>query len=119
MIHFAKIEEIKKQMQELGIKEDDIEEKFILGSGRGGQHLQKTHSCVQLMHIPSKIEVRCFVSRNREENRWIGRRLLCEKFTQMFFPEKSKKLQKIEKIKKQKQKSKKRSAEKYQKQSSN
>lgn len=113
MIQPSKIEEIKKQMQELHIKEDDIEEKFILGSGRGGQNVQKTHSCVQLLHIPSKIEVRCFVSRSREENRWLGRRLLCEKYLQLFFPEKSKKFKQSEKIRKQKQKSKKRSSEKY------
>ena len=39
-----KLDELKKRMDELGISENDLIEKFILGSGPGGQKVQKSHS---------------------------------------------------------------------------
>ncbi len=114
MISDKKIEEIKHQMGMLGLKESDLQEKFILGSGRGGQNLQKTHSTVQLTHIESGIQVRVGQSRQREENRWLARRLLCEKLFENLHPEKSPKNLKREKIRKQKKKSQKRSLQKHQ-----
>lgn len=65
------------RMQRLGISEDDLEEKFVIGSGPGGQHLQKTASCVYLKHLPSGIEVKCQRSRSRDQNRRLARELLC------------------------------------------
>jgi protein subunit release factor B len=97
-----KEEEIKNFMQRLGIEEGDLIEKFILGSGRGGQNLQKTSSCVYLKHIPTGIEVKCQKDRSRELNRFYARRLLCEKYQEQILQEKSKKQQAAEKIKRQK-----------------
>jgi protein subunit release factor B len=65
-------------MWRLGIREDDLEEKFVIGSGAGGQHLQKTSSCVYLKHLPSGLEVKCQKSRLREQNRRLARELLCD-----------------------------------------
>ncbi|MBM3207487.1 MAG: peptide chain release factor-like protein [Chlamydiae bacterium] len=97
-----KEEEIKKLMESIGIDENDLIEKFIIGSGRGGQNLQKTSSCVYLKHLPSGIEVKCQKDRSREVNRWLARRLLCEKFQHEVLLEKTKKIQEIEKIRRQK-----------------
>lgn len=72
-------EKLAELMQQLGIKEDDLVEKFILGSGRGGQKIQKTSSCVYLKHIPSGIEIKCQRSRSREQNRAWARWELCER----------------------------------------
>ena len=52
-----KKDKLNEKMKKLNILEKDIIEKFILGSGRGGQKIQKTHSCVYLKHIPTGIEV--------------------------------------------------------------
>ncbi len=95
--------ELAALMEKLGIKEDDLIEKFILGSGRGGQNLQKTSSCVYLKHLTSGIEVKCQQDRSREMNRFFARRLLCEKYQEQILQEKTKKQQAIEKIRRQKQ----------------
>jgi len=98
----AKREELENRMQALGIKDDDLTEKFILGSGRGGQKRNKTASCVYLKHGPSGIEVKRQRSRSRELNRFHARRELCEKLTERLEGEKSRKQQEQEKIRRQK-----------------
>lgn len=97
-----KIEALKNKMKKLNIKKEDLIEKFILGSGRGGQKIQKTHSCVYLKHIPSGIEIKCQKERSRELNRYIARKELCSKIEEILFKEKSERQKKIYKIKKQK-----------------
>lgn len=101
-----------RKMQELGIKEEDIVEKFILGSGRGGQKINKTSSCVYLKHIPSGIEVKCQKERSRALNRFWARRELCEKFASEILAIKTQKQQLIEKIRRQKRRRSRKSKEK-------
>ncbi|MBS0615539.1 MAG: peptide chain release factor-like protein [Verrucomicrobia bacterium] len=97
-----KEEGVRRQMLALGIREEDLIEKFILGSGRGGQNLQKTSSCVYLKHIPTGIEVKCQKDRSQAVNRILARRLLCEAIKERIQGEKSKKQHEIEKIRRQK-----------------
>jgi len=99
-----KWEELNKRMHRLGISEDDLVEKFILSSGRGGQKIQKTHSCVYLKHLPTKEEVKCQKDRSQDANRFYARRLLCEKLEEKYLKEKSEKQKAIEKIRRQKRK---------------
>jgi protein subunit release factor B len=35
------------------IKEDDLDEQFVKGSGPGGQAVNKTNNCVLLLHKPT------------------------------------------------------------------
>ena len=67
---------LKEKMEALGIREKDIEEKFIRSSGRGGQKVNKTSTCVYLKHIPTGIEVKCMKERNQSLNRFLARREL-------------------------------------------
>lgn len=97
-----KIEELQKRLLNLGIHESDLEEKFILGSGPGGQKVNKTASTVYLKHIPSGIEIKCGKERSRELNRFLARRQLCERLEKDFLGIKTKKERQIEKIRKQK-----------------
>jgi len=97
-----KAQELADRMERLGIKEADLVEKFILGSGSGGQKINKTSSCVYLKHLPSGIEVKCQRDRSREMNRFFARRELCDKLEEALFQEKSKRRQAIEKIRRQK-----------------
>lgn len=99
-------------MVRLNLFEDDLVEKFILGSGSGGQKINKTSSCVYLKHLPTGIEVKCQKARSRELNRLYARRELCEKFEERLFKENSKKQQAIAKIRRQKRKRSKRAQEK-------
>lgn len=97
-----KSEELIARMQKLGIQEEDLIEKFILGSGKGGQKINKTSSCVYLKHIPSGIEIKCQRERSRALNRLLARRELCERLEEKLFEIKSKKQQEFEKIRRQK-----------------
>jgi peptide chain release factor len=98
-----KQEELSARMNRLGITEEDLIEKFILGSGSGGQKINKTSSCVYIKHIPTELEVKCQRSRSRELNRYYARRQICEQIEEKFFKEKSEKKQASEKIRRQKQ----------------
>lgn len=107
-----KLDALHERMEELGIREDDLIEKFILGSGKGGQKVNKTASCVYLKHIPTHIEVKCQQDRSREMNRFLARRELCEQIASKIHQEKTAKKQLIEKIKRQKKKRSRRAKEK-------
>ncbi|MFH1062834.1 MAG: peptide chain release factor-like protein [Candidatus Omnitrophota bacterium] len=103
---------LKLKMEVLGIKEADIQEKFIRASGSGGQKVNKTSSCVYLKHIPSNIEIKCQQERSQAMNRFFARRILVEKIEEKLLNEQSAKQKQIAKIRKQKQKRSKRTKEK-------
>ena len=105
-------EQLQERMKRLSIAEDDLIEKFILGSGSGGQKINKTSSCVYIKHIPSGIEIKCQRERSREMNRFHARRELCERLEQILENKKSKKQQEMEKIRRQKRRRSRRSKEK-------
>jgi peptide chain release factor len=65
-------------MAALRVHEDDLLEKFVLGSGAGGQKINKTSSCVYLKHLPTGVAIKCQIERSREMNRYHARRELCE-----------------------------------------
>jgi protein subunit release factor B len=104
--------ELAARMERLAIRDGDLIEKFILGSGSGGQKINKTSSCVYLKHIPSGIEIKCQRDRSRELNRYIARKELCERIEETLFKEKSSKRMAIEKIRRQKRRRSKRAQEK-------
>ncbi len=107
-----KWEELAARMQRLGIQENDLIEKFILGSGSGGQKINKTSSCVYIKHVPTGVEVKCQSTRSRELNRIYARRELCEKLETLLFKEKSSKQKEAEKIRRQKRRRSRRGQEK-------
>lgn len=69
---------LEERMAKLGITEDSLVEKFVLGSGSGGQKINKTSSCVYMKHLPSGIEVKCQANRSREMNRFQARKEICD-----------------------------------------
>jgi len=73
-----KIDELARRMAALGINEQMLLEKFVRGSGAGGQKINKTNNCVFLKHLPSGVCVKCQIDRSRELNRYLARRELCE-----------------------------------------
>jgi len=70
---------LQQQMEALDIREQDIEEKFVRSSGKGGQKVNKTSSCVYLRHAPTGVEVKCMKDRSQSINRFLARRELVEK----------------------------------------
>jgi protein subunit release factor B len=97
-----KLTQIRERMAALGIREADVEERFIRGSGKGGQKINKTSSCVYLLHRPSGIEIKCQRERSQALNRLLARRELCERLAERIAGERSARQQAAEKIRRQK-----------------
>ena len=70
-------EELHRRMIRLRVNEGDLVERFIRGSGPGGQKINKTSSCVQIKHLVSGIEVKCQKSRSLMANRITARSMIC------------------------------------------
>jgi len=70
---------VARRMAALGVRDDEFEEVFVRSSGHGGQNVNKTSTCVVLVHRPTGLQVRCQESRSQGRNREIARELLLEK----------------------------------------
>jgi protein subunit release factor B len=103
---------LKEKMEALGIREEDIEEKFVRSSGRGGQKVNKTSTCVYLKHIPTGTEVKCMKERSQPLNRFLARRELVERIGKLLGQKTSDDI-KMKKMKRQKSKRRKRGRLKY------
>lgn len=99
-----KHEVLRRRLEALGIDERDIIEKFVRSSGKGGQKVNKTSTCVYLKHVPSGIEVKCQEARTQALNRFLARRILADKVEAARFQRQSEKEQRIAKIRRQKRK---------------
>jgi len=108
----AKEKALVEKFQALNIREDDIAETFIRSSGKGGQHVNKTSTCVYLKHLPTGIEVKCQQERSQSLNRYRARVVLADKIEQLIKGSESEEIQRIEKIRRQKRKRSKRAKEK-------
>jgi protein subunit release factor B len=58
-----------QRLQTLGVRPADVEERFVRGTGPGGQKINKTSSTVWLRHGPTGVEVRCQRERSQADNR--------------------------------------------------
>jgi protein subunit release factor B len=113
MTDFAVSEEknrwLRQKMAELKVREEDLEESFVRSSGNGGQHVNKTSSCVQLKHKPTGITSTCMRERSQSVNRFLARRELLERIeaaSGVITPE----MKRIEKLRKQKARRRRRTA---------
>ena len=67
--------QIHRRLTALGVRPGEVDERFIRGSGPGGQKINKTSSTVVLRHGPTGIEVRCQAERSQAANReaaWVA-----------------------------------------------
>lgn len=108
----AKEEALRLRMDRLGIREDDLEEKFIRSQGKGGQRVNKASSCVYLKHRPSGIEIKCQEERSQALNRFLARRRLVQKIEMRLLGNLAEERKRIEKIRRQKRKRSRRAKEK-------
>ena len=71
--------QLTQRMAALGVCEADLEEAFVRSGGHGGQNVNKTSTCVMLLHRPTGLKVKCQATRQQGLNRFIARRLLLDK----------------------------------------
>lgn len=107
-----KEEALRKTMDELGVREEDLEEKFIRSRGPGGQNVNKVATCVYLKHVPTGHSVKVGRERSQALNRYLARRQLVDKIEDERLGKLSEEQQRREKIRRQKRKRSKRAKEK-------
>ena len=97
-----KEEELLARMAACGLNERDIEERFVRSGGPGGQHVNRSATCVYLKHGPTGLEVKAQQARSQGLNRFYARRRLCELIEQERLGEDSPEARRRAKIRKQK-----------------
>jgi protein subunit release factor B len=78
-VSLEKQEQLAQRMAALGVREADIKETFVRSGGHGGQNVNKTATCVMLLHLPTQLRVKCQTTRQQGLNRLLARRLLLDK----------------------------------------
>lgn len=90
------------RMERLGLEAPDLEERFVRSSGSGGQNVNKVATCVVLRHLPTGITVKCQEARSQGMNRFLARRLLCDRIEEEIEGRASEAQQRAERIRRQK-----------------
>ena len=93
---------LRERMERLGVREEEFRETFIRSSGPGGQKVNKTSSCVYLVHLPTGLSVKCQQERSQALNRFLARRLLLDRIERLRTGLVSAERMRTEKIRRQK-----------------
>jgi peptide chain release factor len=114
VIHFGvtdgKQQALAERMAACGLTEADLRETFTRSGGPGGQHVNKTATCVQLTHLPTGLTVKMQRARSQPLNRYYARKRLCERLEQQQQGSDSPQARRIAKIRKQKDRRRRRTA---------
>ncbi len=93
---------LRERMEHLGIREEEFRETFVRSSGPGGQKVNKTSSCVFLVHLPTGLSVKCQQERSQTLNRFLARRLLLDRIERLRTGIVNAEKMRVEKIRRQK-----------------
>jgi len=95
-------ESLEQRLAAWQIREEDLEESFVRSGGHGGQHVNKTSTCVVLRHLPTGIQVKCQASRHQGQNRRLARELLIQKLQAIRRAGERARRMEVEKVRRQK-----------------
>ncbi|HWQ91996.1 MAG TPA: peptide chain release factor-like protein [Clostridia bacterium] len=99
-----KARQLDERMAALRVRESELEEVFVHAGGHGGQNVNKTATCVMLLHRPTGLQVKCQTTRQQGLNRFLARRLLLDRIEELQTGTVAAKDARIEKIRRQKKK---------------
>jgi len=71
--------QIVRRLAALHVRVEDVDERFVRGTGPGGQKINKTSSTVWLRHKSTGVEVRCQSGRSQTANRETAWTELCDR----------------------------------------
>jgi peptide chain release factor len=74
-----KADQLARRLAALRVNEADFDESFVRSGGHGGQNVNKTSTCVMLLHRPTGLQVKCQTTRQQGLNRFLARHLLLDK----------------------------------------
>jgi len=103
-VSLEKKNQLARRMAALGVSEADVAETFVRSGGHGGQNVNKTSTCVMLLHRPTGVQVKCQATRQQGLNRFIARRLLLDKIEAAKLGFVATERARVEKIRRQKRK---------------
>ncbi len=101
-VNSSKTAQLAQRMTALGVSEVDLQETFVRSGGHGGQNVNKSATCVMLLHRPTGLQVKCQTTRHQALNRFLARRLLLDKIERLKNGYLSAEREKTEKIRRQK-----------------
>ncbi len=104
--------ELAERMAACGIQEADLDESFVRSGGPGGQKVNRTATCVRLVHRPTGLDVKMQQARSLGLNRFYARRRLCELREAELMGERSPEAIRQEKVRRQKARRKRRTRQK-------
>ena len=93
---------LAQRLAALGVRESDLEEIFVRSGGHGGQNVNKTSTCVMLVHRPTRLRVKCQTTRQQGLNRFLARHLLLDKIEALRISRANAERARLEKTRRQK-----------------
>ncbi len=75
---------LRARFVSLGVRPEEVTERFVRGTGAGGQKINKTSSTVWLRHEPTGLDVRCQRERSQAVNRLLAWVELADKLERRF-----------------------------------